>query len=40
MQALVNVMNSQVPRNEGSFLSSRWPVSFSRWTVVLGVSWL
>jgi hypothetical protein len=38
-RALVNaVMNLQVPRNAGNFLNSWKPVSFSRWTLIHGVS--
>ena len=38
-RALVNaVMNLRVPENEGNFFTSRKPVSFSRRTVLHGVS--
>jgi hypothetical protein len=39
--AFVNaVMNVQVPWNAGNFLTSRRPVSFSRWTLLRGVIYL
>jgi hypothetical protein len=34
------VMNLQVSLNEGNFLSSSGPVSFSRRPLLRGVSWL
>jgi hypothetical protein len=38
-RAFVNaVMNFRVPQNVGNFLSSRKPVSFSRRTLLYGVS--
>jgi hypothetical protein len=38
-QVLVNaVINLRVPQNAGNFLTSYKPVSFSRWTLLHGVS--